>query len=118
MLKVIYSKEGNPISDFKVCNFVDYVMEAYAKHKPDVTLIKISSELCFLTFGLRVLEDKIPIDEIEFYFENEKLNFHPYLGIEGSKYKKLSFYNEICDKIAKLGSDKMLKDKKNEVCNV
>lgn len=108
MIKVIYSKDGEPISDFKVYDSVDRMIETY-KSCPNI-IIKVSSELYLLVFGLRVLEEKISVDEVEFYFEDNKLDFHPCLGIVDPGDKRIGFYSEVVDKAVQVGYEKMRKN--------
>ena len=105
MIKVIYSKDGESISDFKVYDSVDRMIVTN-KSCSNIE-IKISSELYILVFGLRILEGKIPIDEVEFYFEDNKLEFHPYLGILDPDDKIIGFYSGVIDKAVRVGYEKM-----------
>lgn len=107
MLKIIYGKNGEPISDFKVYEFVDQIVNTCNYSHPEVMTVATASELCFMTFGLKALEDKIPLNEIEFYFEEEKLNFHPFCGIEEPKNRTLGFFSEVIDTAIKVGYQKM-----------
>ena len=128
MLKIKYCKDGIPISDFKVHETVDQIIESYLrdKHSKSVyigtttTVVPIynyeyrtSSELCLLVFTLRVFEEKININEIEFYLEDEKLKFNQYVGIEIPEGKQMGLYSDVCMKAIKLGYDKMMRDKKS-----
>lgn len=118
MIKVIYSKDGQPVSDFKVYDAVDDMIEVYNTHKNAITQdipIKTSSELYLLAFGLRVLEDKIPIDEVEFYFEDDKLEFDPYLGILDPENKKLGFFVDVTEKALKVGYEKRMRNIKKTI---
>lgn len=109
MIKVIYSKNGEPISDFKVYEAADRMIESHKSCKSIV--VKTSSELYMMVFGLRVLEDKISADEVEFYFEDDKLEFSPYFGILEPMDKNLGFYSEVTDKGIKAGYEKMKRDR-------
>lgn len=114
MLKIVYCKDGNPISDFKVYEFVDGMIDTYLSFHPSYFPVETSSELCLMVFVLRTIEDKIPLNEIEFYFENEKIEFHPYLGIVDPEDQKLGFFSEVCDKAIKIGYEKMKQAMKNK----
>ena len=129
MLKVVYCADGIPISDFKAHETVDNIIETYLrdKHSRSVyigtttTVVPIynyeyrtSSELCLLIFSLRVLEEKISIHEIEFYFEDEKLKFDLYDGIEiPENNKQMGLYSDVCVKALQLGYQNLVKDKKS-----
>lgn len=114
MIKVIYCKDGQPISDFNVYDAVDDMIEVYNTHSDTITQdipIKTSNELYMLVFGLRVLEEKIPIDEVEFYFEDDKLEFDPCLGILDQKDKNLGFFTEVSEKAIMAGYKKMMQNR-------
>lgn len=111
MIQVVYSKNGESISDFKVNEYVDNIIKI---HNSDSDLVvKTTSELCLLVFGLRVFEERLSIDEVEFYFEDRRLEFHPYLGICDPDDCDFGFYHQVCDRAVILGYKKMMKDKFN-----
>lgn len=113
MIKVIYSKDGEPISDFKVYDAVDDMIEVYNTHSNTITQdipIKISSELYLSVFGLRVMEGKISADEVEFYFEDEKLEFDIYFGISMPKNQIMGFFAEVTEKAVVTGYKNMKRD--------
>ena len=113
MIKVIYSKDGQPISDFKVYDAVDDMIEVYNTHRNSITQdipIKTSSELYLSVFGLRVMEERISADEVEFYFEDEKLEFDIYLGISMPKNKTMGFFAEVTEKAVVTGYKNMKRD--------
>lgn len=111
MIKVRYCEHGKSISDFKVDEYVDSIIEIH-KSGSDL-VVKTASELCLLVFGLRVFEESLSIDEVEFYFEDRKLEFHPYLGICNPDDYDFGFYHQVCDRAMRLGYKKMMKDKFN-----
>ena len=102
MLKIIYTKDGIDINDFKAYEFVDnYINSCIDKIYDNDISIKISSELCLHVFILRILENNISIDNVEFYFEDEKLEFDPCLGLMEPKNGTtvMGFYYEVTNKI-------------------
>ena len=114
MIKVIYSKDGQPISDFKVYDAVDDMIEAYKNHSNAITQdisIKTSSELYLSVFSLRVMEEKISADEVEFYCEDEKLEFDIYLGVSMSKNHTMGFFAEVTEKAVSTGYKNMKRDR-------
>lgn len=114
MIKVIYSKDGEPISDFKVYEAVDDIIDVYKTHSDVITQdipIKVSSELYLLAFGLRVLEGKISMDDVEFYFEDYKLGFDMHLGILEPEDKSFGFFAEVVNKACKVGYENMQRDR-------
>lgn len=103
MLKVIYTKDGILINDFKVYDFVDdYIKSRIDLIYNDDISIKISSELCLSVFILRVLENNIPLDKVEYYYEDEKLKFDPYIGLIVPNDIQMCFYAEVSDKILRI----------------
>lgn len=118
MIKVIYSKDGQPISDFKVYDAVDDMIEVYNTHRNTIAQdipIKISSELYLLVFGLRVIEGKISADEVEFYCEDEKLEFDIYCGVEMAKNHTMGFYAEATEKAVIAGYNNMKRDRRYNI---
>ena len=114
MIKVIYCKEGQPISDFKVYDAVDDMIEVYNTHRNTITQdipIKVSSELYLSVFSLRVIEGKISADEVEFYCEDEKLEFDIYCGVEMAKNHAMGFYAEVTEKAVVTGYKNMKRDR-------
>lgn len=114
MIKVIYSKDGEPISDFKIYEAVDDMIEVYKTHSDVITQdipIKVSSELYLLVFGLRVLEGRISMDDVEFYFEDDKLEFDMHFGILEPKGKSFGFFAEVVENACKVGYENMKRDR-------
>jgi len=102
MLKIIYTKNGEPVNDFYTFDYVDECLESYNTMLSNEDLvIKISSEICLHVFILRLLENDIPIDNVEFYYEDEKLEFDPCCGLMEAKNKTHDYYYEVIDKILK-----------------
>jgi len=106
MLKIIYSTEGKPISDFQVYDFVDTTISMYKNSSFSFLSVNTSNELCLMTFCLRVLEGKIPLDEVEFYFEDTKLNFDPIHGLEDLPDRHIGFLAEVTERSLKVICEK------------
>ena len=116
MIKVYYNEDGICISDFKAESYVTSIIESYniliKNNLPHDIVINISNEVVLNYFVLKVYQDILPIEEIEFYFNEEKLELHKYCGIENPQNPSNIFVNtDIVDKIIRLGYDKMRKDK-------
>ena len=116
MLKIIYIDGGESVSDFNVYSYVDLYIDTYHDYKKadasyDLSLM-ISNELCLSTFCLRMLEGKIDINDIEFYYGDEKLEFDMCLGLMEPKDKVLGYYCEINEKILKLLYENIKKSRK------
>ena len=97
MLRIVYGKKGIPVSDFEVENWVDFNIENYFNSSLFDKTINTSNELVLITFALRVLEGLIPISDIEFYFENEKLDFDETLGLQNPKGETIVIYSNIVE---------------------
>lgn len=113
MLKIVYCADGEPMSDFKVHRYVDFVLDHYNNHtkgKFDRT-IYTASELCLSVFGLRAMEGKILFKDIEFYFEDIKLELDPYQGFKYPAGVKFGFHVDVARKILEVGMQRALKEK-------
>ena len=102
MIKIKYCDYGEPISDFKVFDYVDSVINNYESDL--FFIVETSSELCLMTFGLRVLEGRLPIEEVEFYFQGCKLDFDPFLGLLGPD--DFGFFYQVSNKALQIGFQK------------
>ncbi len=113
MLKIIFGKRGQPISDFESLAFVDNIIDNYTGEDTEVF---ICNEAVLNMFELRIFEDKIDISEVEFYVEEEKLNHDKYVGVDEWKtYRgEYLFFADVTDRILKLGYQKMLADRGRE----
>jgi len=112
MLRIIYSSEGEPISDFKVKDFVDNIIDTYNTYSPDILPVKTSSELCLSMFVLRITEEKVPVEEVEFYFEDEKLEFDINKGLRSLSGKTVGFMADVTRRIVSTAIERILKSKK------
>jgi hypothetical protein len=65
-----------------------------------------------MTFALRTIEGVIPENEIEFYYEDEKLDFDMCLGIQNPKGTRLGFFSEVMEKSLNAGYKNMKNRKK------
>ena len=111
MISVYYTPLGTPVSDFEAESTVDNIIEIYknkSSHKdennektyklpfliPDefgedgnyYIDVYTCNEIILLSFSLRILEGKIGVDDVTFYWDNNnnfiKLGFDENLGIE------------------------------------
>ena len=88
MLKVVFCTDGQPVNDFSACNFVDGVINGYCRGYGEPMEIRFSTEAVLDAFVLRVMEDKIPMNRIEFYYHGPemvsdvKMEFHEIRGLE------------------------------------
>ena len=113
MLKIIYGPEGHPVSDYHVFDWVDYNILRY-KQSSYPTEVHTCNENVLNTFAMRVLDGSISLDGIEFYFENEKLEFDPILGLQNPKGKQMGIFQEIMDKSLKYSYDLMKKTREKK----
>ena len=101
MLTVVYREIAASISDFEAYQFVDKCIETYKIEKeinPSYDMgIQVSNSIVIDIFGLRALENKISIDDIEFYADKEKLEFDEYFGLMDPN-NKLGIYADVSDK--------------------
>ena len=111
MLKVVYGKKGQPVADHEVFDWVDYNIENYLNSPSYERVVNTSNELVLNTFAMHVLEGLIPLSDIEFYLEDEKLEFDPILGLQNPKGKTIGIYQEIMDKCLKYSYERMKKEK-------
>lgn len=79
MLKVVYTKRGQAVSDFEVECFVKNTFFCYDMTGVDV--VNISSENVLMAFQLAILRGDFPCNDIEFYYEDIKLDFDMTSGI-------------------------------------
>lgn len=115
MIEVVYSKNGSPISDFKVYECVDNMIQS---HKACSSLVvKTASELYMMVFCLRIMEGKIAAEDVEFYFEDHKLEFDPHLGICDPDHCGFGVYSAVAERCLLLGYQKLLHDKKMDEVN-
>ena len=111
MIKVIYSKDGELVGDYSAYNFVDGKIAEYINSHAEHLVVKIANEVPFNIFALRVVEDIIDINDIEFYWEDIKLNFDKYLGIElPESNSEFGVHLPVVNKIIKTGYQKRLAD--------
>ena len=111
MLRIIYGTKGAPVADYDVFNWVDYNIERY-KDTLFTSFIYTSNENVLLTFALRTLEGAIPLECIEFYYEDEKLDFDMCLGIQNPKGTRLGIFSEVMEKSLNAGYKNMKNRKK------
>ena len=87
MLNVVFCEDGQAISDFSACSFVDDIINKYMRDKNDVE-VRFSTEAVLDVFVLRVMEDKIPMNEVEFYYKDPsvpydiQMKFNEFMGLE------------------------------------
>ena len=114
MLKVVFCPEGQAVSDFYACDFVDSKIYEYCIGGGKDTEVRFSTESVLDAFVLRLMQDRFPSNEIEFYYKDTKLPFE--IKLEFNEYQGLktpSGVNEIgtrCEmvrKIVQLGFEKI-----------
>jgi len=77
MIRVNYTQEGNPISDWEVNKFVSELIKFNKKHEMK-NMINISTENVVHAFRFAVVNKDIALDDITFYHDGEKLNLTKY----------------------------------------
>lgn len=115
MLKIIYTKDGKALNDFHVNKFVGDTIGKYIASGRKDTVIKIAHEGCLTLFELPAVKGIIDEDDIEFYFEDEKLEFNIYNGLKFPKSgRKMGFF---ADNIRKVIDASYQNFKKNNIDN-
>lgn len=108
MLKAVLCKDGHCVSDFYACDFADSKIYEYAIVNGADIEVRFANEAVLDAFVLRVMQDKFPASEIEFYFEETKLEFDECLGlIIPDDMDDFGIHYEMTNKILKLGYAKM-----------
>lgn len=81
MLNIVLTENGHHVSDFHVLDYVDSVFYEYDfGGRKDMT-VEVSNQLILDAFVLRLLEEKFPSDEINFFAASIKLEFNPIFGL-------------------------------------
>lgn len=111
MLRIVYGTKGQAVPDHYVYEWVDYNIERFKNISYTYT-INTSNELVLMTFALRTIEGIIPENEIEFYYEDEKLDFDMCLGIQNPKGTRLGIFSEVVEKSLNAGYKNMKNRKK------
>lgn len=119
MIKVIYSKDGSPISDFEVESMSKKVIEDYLKDsEKDIVevIVNTSNETYLQAFALCVMEGFIEESEIQFFIEDTSVYFDEWFGLITPKGFENYFPNSnINERILKLGYDKMKESRKKRL---
>lgn len=112
MLKIVYTPDGENISDFEVRNKVKEI----ANHQKENLTIKTTSENLINAFVLATIQDEILSDNIEFYAKDIRLAYDPCLGLSDNIYelqKKLDIeyciFSNIVEEIIKAGYKNIMK---------
>ena len=113
MLKIIYGKKGHPLPDHQVFDWVEYNIQS-SENITYTKVIETSNENVLTAFAMYALAGKIDVSDIEFYFEDEKLEFDPILGLQNPKGKQMGIYQEIMDKSLKYSYERMKKTRENK----
>ena len=122
MLKVVYGHKGAPVPDYEVHDWVDYCVNSYLdvpkvlhdeNGKPirGNKVVYTSNETVLHAFALKVLEGAIEVEDIEFYLEDEKIEFDPILGLQSPKGKTIGIISDMMEKSLKLSLEKIRKEK-------
>lgn len=87
MLKVVFCPDGQPVNDFYACDFVDSKIFDYTHENSANMEVRFSTECVLDAFVLRVMENRFPMTEIEFYYRGPnmtdvKMEFNEYRGLK------------------------------------
>ena len=113
MLTIRYEKGAPAIPDFEAQDWVNYNIDSYVGCSYS-KVVRTSNELVLLMFGNKVLEGIIPVNEIEFYFNGDKLEFDPVLGLQNPPGKVIGFYNQVVEEALHLSYNLMKKNRENK----
>lgn len=103
MLKVIVCRDGQTVSDFAACEFADATIRRYLCNGKNME-VKVANELVQDAFVLRLMEEKLSSDEVEFYWENVKLEFDDELGlIAPNGFEEPCLHAKMTEAILKIG---------------
>jgi hypothetical protein len=105
MLKVVFCRDGQAVSDFDACDFADATIRQYRCNRKDMQ-VRVANQLTQDAFVLRVLEEKLSQDEIEFYWEDIKLEFNREFGLiapDGVNSDNICLFAKMTEDIVKLG---------------
>ena len=80
-LKIIYSANSDIVSDFEAIEWVDNKIQLYLCSHSVENEIRIGTEYMLNIFVLRVMQGIIPVENVEFYYEDIPLIFDTYDGI-------------------------------------
>ena len=69
--------------------------------------VRVANEPVFNVFMLRALEEKIKLSELEFYYEDMRLECDPWCGIDAPTNLELGVNNKINNQILNLSYKKM-----------
>ena len=114
MLKIIYSEQGISMGDKFVKQYVDQKIEEYLNSEANDLEVWVANEITLNMFVLRVMEGIIPDFDIEFYWENTKLIWDEYLGVEiPDNCTELGINLSIINRIIQIGAKKRLEHLKS-----
>jgi hypothetical protein len=103
MLKVIVCRDGQAVSDFAARDFADAIIQTYLCGHKDME-VRVANELARDAFVLRLMEEKLSPDEVEFYVEDVKLEFDDELGLEvPDGAKDTNLFADMADAILRIG---------------
>lgn len=88
MIKVIFCPEGHHVADAYVLAYVDSVFWEYDFGGRMDMEVKVGNELIMDGFALRLLENKFPANEIEFYDNDVKIEYDECRGFVVTDEKK------------------------------
>ena len=110
-LKIVYTSEGCAlVSDFAAEKWVDVQIEEYHKTHPIDKEIRVGTEYMLNLFVLRAMQNVISLENVDFYFEDIKLNLDECDGLEFPREKDIpdgwAMWATVTMKIVKLGYDR------------
>lgn len=113
MLKIKLQDGGFSVSDFQALEWAESMLRIHQENDVTDTTIYIANETCMRAFELLVMRGDINPGEIEFYFQETKLEFDEEFGIMCPKEGWKSPANKIQNETLSVIHQKWLKRKEN-----
>ena len=107
MLKIIICHDGHHVSDFHVMDYVDSVFYEYDYLGRQDLTVRVSNQIILDAFTLRLLEEKFPADEIQFFVDGVQLVYDPCFGLcepDNISNLKIGTWETITDETLRLMS--------------
>ena len=81
-LKIVYSgANSSVVSDFEAQVWVNEKIRDYLNNRPIDMEVRVGTEYMLNLFVLKAMTETIPIEDVEFYYDNVPLAFNKYDGI-------------------------------------
>lgn len=108
MIKLIYSDNGTPISDFQAQHFID---SAIASNNIDTTtVLHVANEPVLTAMVLALMNNKISEDQVQLFYFDTEIKFNPFYGLEEVKgFENIGTNLPMTEQILKIGFENIKK---------